>query len=164
LKRICLGKITGAHGIKGLVKIYPFGDDPTLIGEIVPLYTKPDGDETITLTLQGPQGSHFLARVEGVADRTQAETMKGTELYVPREALPAIEDDGEFYIEDLIGMETRDEAGNPVGTVLAVHNFGAGDILEIRLKTGKDVMIPLTPDFVPDIGEILIIRRYEDFL
>lgn len=142
----------------------PFGDDPYLIDEISPLYTGADGDAAISLTLKNPQGSHFLAEVEGVRDRTQAEALKGTELYVPREALPDIEEDGAYYIEDLIGMEARDEAGKTVGTVLGVHNFGAGDLLEIRQPSGETFLMPFSEETIGDITDFIPIRHYEAFL
>ncbi|MCD8520174.1 MAG: ribosome maturation factor RimM [Alphaproteobacteria bacterium] len=164
MKRICLGKITGAHGIKGLVKIMPFGEDPYLIDDLSPVFTAAEGDKTLAVTLKNPQGSHFLAEVEGVTDRTGAENLKGTEIYVPRDALPDIEEDGAYYIEDLIGMIARDEAGQDVGTVLGVHNFGAGDLLEIRLSSGESFMMPFTDDTVGDIQDYIPIRNYEDYL
>lgn len=164
MKRICLGKITGAHGIKGLVKIMPFGDDPYLIGDIRPLFTSADGPATIALTLKNSQGSHFLAEIEGVNDRTKAEGYKGIELYVSRETLPEIDEDGAYYIEDLVGLEAKDENGQTVGTVLAVHNFGAGDILEIRQSSGESFMMPFSGDTVGDIAEFIQIKNFEKFL
>lgn len=164
VRRVCLGKITGAHGIKGLVKIAAFGEDPYLIEDLSPVFTDAEGPATLAITRLQPQGSHFLAAVEGIGDRTQAESLKGTELYVPREALPEIEEDGAYYIEDLIGMETRDESGQTVGTVLAVHNFGAGDLLEIRLSNGQSFIMPFTGETVGEIGDFIPIRNYEAFL
>ena len=164
MKRVCLGKITGAHGIKGLVKIMPFGDDPYLIGDITPLFTSADGPGTIALTLKNPQGSHFLAEVEGVNDRTKAEGCKGIELFVPREALPEIDEDGAYYIEDLVGMDAKNENGQTVGTVLAVHNFGAGDILEIRQPSGESFMMPFSAETVGEVGEFIEIREYDQFI
>ena len=164
MKRICLGKITGAHGIKGLVKIMPFGEDPYLIEDLSPVFTGETGDKTLSLTLKNPQGSHFLAEVEGVTDRTQAENLKGTELFVPRESLPDIEEDGAYYIEDLIGMDARDDTGQTIGTVLAVHNFGAGDLLEIRQPSGHSFMMPFTDETVGEISDFIPIRNYEAFV
>lgn len=164
MKRVCLGKITGVHGIKGLVKVTPFGDDPYLIEDIRPLFTGPEGDASIELSLKQPQGSHYLAVVEGVSDRTQAEALKGTELYVPRDALPEIEEEDSYYIEDLVGLETRTEDGSVVGPVIAVHNFGAGDLLEIRQKSGETFMLPFKNETVGDVGEFIEIKNFGEFI
>lgn len=164
MKRICLGKITGAHGIKGLVKIAPFGEDPYLIEDLSPVFTGDSGEAKLSLTHLQPQGSHFLAAVEGITDRTQAETLKGTELYVPRESLPEIEEEGAYYIEDLIGLEARDDDGETVGTVLAVHNFGAGDLLEIRQPSGESFMMPFSDETVGDVGEFIEIKNFQEFI
>lgn len=162
-KRVCLGRVAGVHGIKGLVKVLAYGDDVQLIEDLSPVYTSEAGSDTISIRLKNPQGKHWLAEIEGVGDRNGAEALKGTEFYVERDALPDLED-GAFYYEDLIGREACDAEGQVIGKVIAVHNFGAGDLLEIRLKSGQDVMVPLNDDFVPDTGDTLTVLNHTAFL
>lgn len=160
MKRICLGKIAGAHGIKGLVKIFPYGDDVSLIETLSPLYTGESSTDTLEITLKNPQGKFILAEIKGITDRTDAENIKNTELWVDRDKLP-VPDEGEFYYEDLIGLNATDLSGETVGTIKAVHNYGAGDLLEITIN-GDDILIPFTDDYVPDIilpeGKVIIDR------
>jgi 16S rRNA processing protein RimM len=138
LKRICLGKIVSAHGVKGLVKILPFGDDPLLIETLGPAYKKETGPDTVSITMKNSAGNkYWLASVEGVTERNGAEALRGTELWVNKDSLPAIEDKNTFYYTDLVGLKTLDEDGNEIGKVISVQNFGAGDLLEIQ-PTGKD--------------------------
>lgn len=160
MKRVCLGKIAQAHGIKGLVKLFPYGQDPALLeGEV---FTAEDGGETLTITLKNPLGKFILAEIEGCNDRDKAEALKGTELWVSRETLPDL-DEGEFYIEDLIGLTAVDENGAAVGTITAVENYGAGDLLEIKPPTGQSFLLPLTDDTVTEIGDQVTIQNFEAF-
>lgn len=140
-KRIVLGKIHAPHGVKGLVKILPFGDDPALLEHV----------ENFKVTLKNPQGKYYLAQIEGVNDRDAAEALKGTELFISRDKLPEIEDENTFYFEDLVGLTTVDENGKETGKVIAVHNFGAGDLLEIQPLSGESYMLPFTDENVGDV-------------
>lgn len=147
-KRICIGKITGPHGVKGLVKILPYCEDITLLEQV----------EELKITLKNPSGKYMLAEIEGVGTREQAEDIAGTELWIARDKLPELPDNEEFYIEDLIGLKAVDTDGNDAGTVIAVHNFGAGDLLEIKPPTGETYLLPFTKENVPEINsEALVI-------
>ncbi len=160
MKRVCLGKIAQAHGIKGLVKLFPYGQDPALLeGE---LFTGEDSEETLTITLKNPLGKFILAEIEGCNDRNKAEALKGTEIWVSRETLPEPEE-GEFYIEDLIGLMAIDENGTAIGTITAVENYGAGDLLEIKPLSSQSFLLPLTDDTVTEIGDQVTIRNFEAF-
>ncbi len=152
MKRIRLGKIAGAHGVKGLVKVNYFGDDPKAFGGYGPFYTAETGGEKISLTLKGRSGKHLMVEVEGIHDKTAADAMNGTELWVERSALPA-PPQGQYYIEDLIGLKALDNKdGAEVGTVTAVQNFGAGDLLEIKPKGKESFLMVLSKANVPDIA------------
>jgi 16S rRNA processing protein RimM len=148
-RRILMGRITGAHGIRGDVVIDSYASDPGAIADYGPLTTENRREMAIKVVRATPKG--IIARVAGVSDRNGAEALKGTALYVGRERLPDA-DDGTYYHADLIGLRAEDKAGAQVGTVVAVLNFGAGDILEIGL-TGKPQteLIPFEEAFVPTV-------------
>lgn len=150
-KRVCLGKITTPHGIKGFVKIIPFGEDPSLIQSLGPAYTAEDNAQTDTLviTLKNPAGKYFLAAIDGVTNRDQAEALRGTELYFDRDLLPETGED-EFYYDDLIGL-TVVEGDQTIGTVKSIQNYGAGDLLEIKPNGGPTFFLPYTDDYVTDV-------------
>lgn len=128
--RICLGVIAGAHGVRGLVRIKSFteaAEDLTAYGPL----SDEAGARRFELTVTGRAKDALLARVEGITDRDQAQALKGTRLYVARDALPALDEEETYYHADLIGLAAEDRAGRPLGKVRAVHNFGAGDLLEL---------------------------------
>jgi len=152
-KRICVGRIAAAHGIKGLVKIVPYCDDLSLL-ENIPEYK---------ITLKNPLGKYILAEIEGVNDRNGAEALGGTELYIDRADLPDIEDEDEFYVEDLIGMMCVNESGEEIGVVKAVENYGAGDLLDIQPKSGASFLMPFTAQTVVAQADVLTIAGYEAF-
>lgn len=143
-KRIVVGKIATAHGVKGLVKILPFCEDIDLI----------EMAEEFTITLKNPSGKYILAEIEGVNSREDVDAIKGTELTISRDQLPEPED-GEYYIEDLVGLlAINAQSGKDAGVIIAVHNFGAGDLLEIKPKSGGETyLLPFNDDHVPEIGE-----------
>lgn len=149
-QRICLGKIVAAHGVKGLVKIMPFGDNVQLLNNT--LYVSENKSETLSVALKNPIGKYILADIEGIVDRDSAEQLRGTELYIERKQLPEIHDENSFYIEDLIGLKALDEESAEIGKVIAVQNFGAGDLLEIQPLKGEVYYIPFTNDHVPEIN------------
>lgn len=149
-KRILLGEITGAHGVRGEVLVRSFTADPAAIGEYGALT---DADGTAPLALKvvrvTPKGA-VVARVKGIGDRNGAEALKGRKLHVAREMLPETDADGEFYHADLIGLAAVDGDGRVMGEVVAVQNYGAGDLLEIRLAgTRKAELVPFTRRCVP---------------
>ncbi|MCB1562767.1 MAG: 16S rRNA processing protein RimM [Alphaproteobacteria bacterium] len=146
-KRICIGKITGPHGVKGLVKILPYCEDITLLEQV----------EDFEITLKNPSGKYMLAEIEGINTREAAEDIAGTELWISRDKLPDISDEDAFYIEDLVGLKAVDTDGKDAGTVIAVYNFGAGDLLEIKPPAGEAYLLPFTKDNVPEIEEARLI-------
>ncbi len=152
-KRTCLGKIVAAHGVKGFVKIKPFGEDPFLMEELGSAFTSEDGDETLDIFLKSSTGKYILAEVEGCTDRNRAEELRGTELFYDRDLLPETDtEEGEFYHDDLIGLKAVDEKGAEVGKIIAVENFGAGDLLEIKPANGEAFYVPFNDDYVPDVN------------
>ncbi len=148
-KRVCIGKVTSAHGVKGLVKIKPYCDDTNLLnGEC---FTEESGNKTLNITLKNPMGKHILAQIEGINTREEAQILKCS-LYVPRETLPDIKGDDEYYIEDLIGLNVIDESSKTIGKLIDVPNFGAGDLLEIKPKSGASYFVPFQDEFVIEVN------------
>lgn len=149
---VCLGVIVAPHGVRGAVKIKTFTDRPENIAAYGPLSDE-KGRRQFTLRHFRVQGDVIVAQLEGIADRDAAEGLKGLRLHVPRAALPAPEAE-EFYLTDLVGLSAEDADGQRVGTVLAVHDFGAGDVLELRAPTGGTFFLPFTRAVVPvvDLG------------
>lgn len=163
MDRIVLAKIAGAHGVKGLVKIHPFGEDISLLETISPIYT--DKGHPVTITLKNASGKFILAAIEGIENREDAESLKGTELCVDADQLPEIEDTDSFYYHNLVGMDVADKSGAPLGTIKAVENYGAGDLLDIQFKTGERFLLPFTKDTVPDISDYqATIQNYEEYI
>lgn len=148
MKRICVGEITSAHGVRGFVKVRCFGDDPETLVKY-DLYTSEDGAEIVHLDLKHMAGGALVAEVEGVADRNEAEKMRGMKLWVDRDALPELED--AYYHADLIGLEARGPDGAAIGTVISVQNFGASDLLEIKPESGKAFYLPFIDEYVGEI-------------
>lgn len=148
---VLLGRIGAAHGIKGEVRITPYTADPESIAGYGPLTTDRPG-ETITILSLRPAKSGVVARIKGVSDRNGAEKLNGRALYCPRDRLPEPEEEDEFYHADLIGLEARLTDGTVVGTVSALPNFGAGDLIEIRdAASGATALYPFTKAVVPEI-------------
>jgi 16S rRNA processing protein RimM len=146
--RICVGALAGAFGVKGEVRVKSFCAEPEAIADYSPLTTE-DGRRSFALRLTRPIPGGFAAQIEGVTTREAAEALRGVRLHAAREALPSLPDD-EFYHADLIGLEVRDPGGASLGTVLAVHNHGAGDLLEIRVPGARStVLLPFTREAVP---------------
>lgn len=148
--RVLLGRIAGAHGIRGDVLVHSFTEVPEAIGDYGEL-TDADGGRAVRLKVQRVTTKGVIARVAGVSDRTAAETLKGAELWVERQQLPEAEP-GEFYYEDLVGLAAIDRDGQVFGEVAGVANYGAGDLLEIRLSGGrKTELVPFSEAFVPEV-------------
>ncbi len=149
-RRICVGVVTGAHGLQGLVRIRPYTEVPEDVGAYGPLMSA-DGERSFVLEIRNRTGKgQLLAHVDGVDDRTAAEELRGVELYVSRDRLPDAEED-EFYHADLIGLAVVSTDGGPIGQVRALYDFGGGDVLEIEQAAGGIATIPFTRAAVPDV-------------
>ncbi len=151
-KRILLGEITGAHGVRGDVLVRAYTGDPEAIADYGAL-TDENGSAPLTLeVLRLTSKGAVVARVKGVTDRNAAKALKGRKLFVSRDAMPEPDDADDFYYEDLIGLVAVDQDGSALGEVIAVQNYGASDLLEIRPAGSKKTeLIPFTKAFVPDI-------------
>ena len=148
-KLLCLGVISGAHGIKGEVVIRSFTAAPLDIGAYGPLSDRQGGREFVITPLRLAKKG-VIARIEGVNDRNMAESLRGTELFIERRCLPEPEDEDEFYYADLIGLEARSPDGKRLGEVVAMHDFGAGDLIEIHFdESGKSEIFPFERKTVP---------------
>ena len=147
--RVCVGVIGGVHGVRGIVKLRAFTADPADVVAYGPL-TDRSGQRVFAVRLLSRHKGQWLARVDGVDDRDAAAALRGTELFADRSRMPEPEPD-EFYHADLIGLAAVRSDGDPVGTVRAVHDFGAGDILEIACPDGPPLMLPFTRRAVPEI-------------
>lgn len=145
---ICLGVVIGAIGVRGEVRVKTFTESIEGLGAYGPLIAGSGGKSYGVRGLRSVKGGAGV-RFDGVDDRDAALALKGTELCVPRTALTAVEDDETFYHVDLIGLEVRDEAGSRVGSVKNVHDFGAGDLLEIAFDDGGDELISFQAETVP---------------
>lgn len=151
-KRACLGKIAAPHGVKGLVKIFPYGDDPTLIQTLSPVFTSEDKDEKTAITLKNAMGKYILAEIENCNSREDAESLKGTELWVNKDDLPDLEDGDEFYIDDLNGLDAFNaDTNEQIGKIISVQNYGAGDLLEFKPLIGDSYFIPFQNEHVGDV-------------
>jgi 16S rRNA processing protein RimM len=153
-KRVCLGVIAGAHGVRGQVRVKSFAAKPKDVTAYGPLSDE-SGARLFDLSLTGSAKGVLLARIVGVTDRDAAEALRGVELWVERSKLPAPDDD-EFYHADLIGLPAFHPDGRPYGTVLALHDFGAGEMIEFDLEAGGSsvgdtVILPFTHAVVPEI-------------
>jgi 16S rRNA processing protein RimM len=147
--RVCLGVVTGPHGIQGAVRIKSFTEMPEDIARYGPLRDK-RGHRSFQVEFLGIAKGVVIARLSGVEDRRQAEALRGVQLYLPRSALPQIEAE-EYYHADLIGLVAVLGDGTPVGRVRAIHDFGAGDTLELVRPDAPPIMVPFTRAVVPII-------------
>jgi 16S rRNA processing protein RimM len=147
---ICVGAIGGAYGVQGEVRLKSYTSEPTAIADYAPLYTE-DCGRTFDLVLTGSVKNGLSARMSGIISKEDADALKGTELFVPRDRLPSLPDD-EFYHADLVGLTVYDTGGAMLGKVRTVQNHGASDLLEIGgpgLKT--TVLLPFTRSVVPTV-------------
>lgn len=147
--QLCVGAITGSFGVRGEVRLKSFCAEPTALAEYGPLYTE-DGSRSFNVTLTRPVAGGLGARLTGIATKEEADALRGTSLFVSRDKLPSLPDD-EFYHADLIGLEARDTGGVLLGTVTAVHNHGAGDLLEIGGGGKPSILLPFTMITVPTV-------------
>lgn len=158
--RVCVAAVAAAHGVRGLLRLKPFTAIPEDCVAYGPL-TNADGSRTFKFEKLGMHKGQVLVRMEGVADRTAAEALRGVRLYVPRAALPETEDEDEFYYADLIGLSAVLADGTEIGKVRAVFDFGAGDSLELtQTASGKPLLVPFTRTVVPRVdiagGQVVV--------
>ncbi len=163
-QKVLMARIGAAHGIRGEVRVKPFGDDPLSFTDYGVLTTR-DG-KSFEVDKARVQKTVVITKFKEIRDRNQAEELNGVELFIDRDQLPAPEDD-EFYYSDLNGLSVLDRAGDLLGKIVAVQDFGAGDLLEIRPKRGRTFYVPFTREFVPEIsleeGRVLL-DLPEDYL
>jgi 16S rRNA processing protein RimM len=156
--RVCVGVIAGAHGVKGAARVKSFTAAPAAIAAYGPVWDE-SGERRFELEVIGELKGAVLVTIAGVTDREAAEALKGVRLYVDRAVLPEPEAD-EFYHADLVGLAAELSDGTPLGEVRAVHNFGAGDVIEVGPPDGPSVMVPFTRAAVPVVdtraGRIVI--------
>jgi 16S rRNA processing protein RimM len=145
---VCLGAVTGAYGVRGELRVKSFCAEPSAIGDYGPL--RLDDGSTRTLTVVRPVKGGYAVRLSGVPHKEAADALRGQRLWAPRAALPEPEED-EFYHSDLIGMSAMDTGGADLGRVHAVHDHGAGDLLELRPRGGAPVLVPFTRAVVPTV-------------
>ena len=152
-RRIPLAAVAGAHGIKGEVRLKLFSDSSESLARHSQLYV--GGSERRLLSVRDA-GKFAIARFEGIADRTAAKSLRGSLVEVDRADLPPLEE-GEYYHADLIGIPCVDRDGRGLGSVVAVENFGAGDLLEVEDENGRRSLIPFKPG-IADLadGRILL--------
>ncbi|HEV3184178.1 MAG TPA: ribosome maturation factor RimM [Xanthobacteraceae bacterium] len=146
---ICVARIGAAHGVRGAVKLWTFTEDPLAVKAYGPLRTK-DGARQFEVTHARQAKDHLVATLKGVTTRDEAERLNGLELYVAREKLPTTGDD-EYYHADLIGLTAVTTTDAALGRVVAIHNFGAGDIIEIAPPHGATMLLPFTNAVVPTV-------------
>lgn len=157
--RICVGAISGAFGVRGEVRLKSFCAEPAAIADYAPLFTE-DGARSFTLKVIRQIPGGLAVRLSGVTDKDAADALRGTSLFADRARLPSLPDD-EFYHNDLIGLAVLDTGGAALGTVRAVHNHGAGDILEVAVPGAREtLLIPFTRAAVPTVdlaaGRIIV--------
>ncbi len=144
-KPVTLAAVAGAHGVTGEVRLKLFGEGVAALSR----YRSFNGG-ALTLVKARDDGKRgAIARFAEIADRSSAEALRGTALTVPRSAMPPL-GEGEYYHADLIGLAVVSPAGDPLGTIAAVENYGAGDLLEIELPDGRRAMAPMNPDAVSE--------------
>ena len=148
---VLVGRFGAPHGVRGELRLQSFTGDPLAIADYGPLTDK-SGQKSFTLLNLRPQGKDMLVvRLKDVGDRDSAQALNGVELYLARDKLPAPDED-EFYLADLEGLRAETTTGDVIGRVVAVRNFGAGDILEIAPANGGDtLMYPFTKAVAPII-------------
>jgi 16S rRNA processing protein RimM len=149
-KRVLIGRIGAPHGVRGEVLVQSFAHEPRAIASYGPIESE-DGKQRLELKIVRETPKGLIVRVAGIADRNGAEALKGQGLYVDRSRLPAAAAD-EFYRADLVGLRAIDSEGRTVGTIIAVDNYGAGDILELQVDGRSETeLIPFAAAYVPSV-------------
>lgn len=159
--KVLVGRFGSAHGVRGEIKLWSFTADPLAVADYGPLESK-DGKRQFVIDSLRPAKDFLVARIEGVADRDAAEALRNVEIYLPRERLPAIDEDDTWYYADLVGLAAVGPDGVALGTVAAVHNFGAGDVIEIApVAGGKTLLLPFSEALVPEVnvkaGRVIVV-------
>ena len=161
---VCVAAVAAAHGVRGALKLKTFTEDPADVGAYGPLLDE-TGRELFRVRVIAAAKGGVIVQALGITDRDAAEALRGLRLYVPRARLPEPEDDS-FYYEDLIGLAIEDTAGRPLGRVVAVHDFGAGEVLEYRDEAGHDGMVPFTTALVPEVdlagGRLVVVPEVRE--
>ncbi|MDD3028655.1 MAG: ribosome maturation factor RimM [Alphaproteobacteria bacterium] len=155
-RKIAVGQFAGAHGVRGLVKLRSFTEDPEAIFSYTPLLGK---DRAFTITKKGAVKDLFIAAVDGIATKEEADRLRGDKIYIPRTLLPKTAAD-EYYEADLIGLRVSSRDGRDYGTVQGVFDYGGGVFLEIETADKKTFMLPFKNTFVPEVdieGQRMII-------
>lgn len=148
--RVRVGKIGAAHGIRGEVRVFVYSEDPLAIRSYGELEDE-DGARKFEIASAREGNGHLVVRFKGIDDRNEAEKLTHVQLFVPRDRLPK-QDDEKFYHADLIGLRVETKSGETLGEVIAVPNYGASDLLEIRpLRAGQTLLIPFIDEFVPEV-------------
>jgi len=164
-KKLHIADIRTAHGIRGLLKVAIYLENPKDIENYNPLQGS-DG-KSYTILLKNAVKGDWLAQVNGISDRNQAELLRGIELFIDRDQLPQT-DGEEIYLEDLVGCEAINTEGHKIGEIISVDNFGASDLIEIKPIDGtKTYYLPLTEPYVQDIDleqKIVVIDPAEEFM
>ncbi|MFD1191741.1 MULTISPECIES: ribosome maturation factor RimM [Phenylobacterium] len=159
-----IARVAGAFGVRGEIRISTFTEDPLALAAYKTLLRQ-DGSHGLTITSARVAKGGVVARAKEVADRDQAEALRGLKLFIPRDALPPPEDEDEFYLADLIGLSVETPEGEVLGRVKSVHDFGAGDLLEIDPPQGATWWLPFTREAVPEVriaeGKLIGVRPVE---
>ncbi|WP_374575309.1 ribosome maturation factor RimM [Phenylobacterium sp.] len=161
---ILVGRLAGAFGVRGETRITTYTEDPMALGRYRELLRK-DGAKALTIVSARPAKGGIIARAKEIETKEQADAMRGLQLFIPRDSLPPPEED-EFYLADLIGLSVEDPAGQAIGKVKSVQDFGAGDLLEIDpAEGGATWWLPFTKDAVPEVrlaeGKLVAVRPEE---
>ncbi|HHG89318.1 MAG TPA: ribosome maturation factor RimM [Devosia sp.] len=163
-KKILVGRIGAAHGLRGQVRINSFTENPLSIADYSPLYTDRAGLK-LTITKSRLAKNVVIAKLAGIDERTSAEALNGVELFVPRSKLPPCDNEDEFLHVDLVGLQARLDTGQVLGEVTTIANFGAGDLLEVREPDGETKLFAFTRAVVPQVnikeGFVLIVPPVE---
>jgi len=159
-QRVCVARIGAPHGVRGDVKLWSFTSDPFAVADYGELETK-DGTRRLEIESLRPAKDFLVAHFRGVADRDAAERLRNVELYIPRDRLPPIEAEDEFYVADLVGLAAFDPGGVRIGEIVSVQNYGAGDLLELKRDDAREtVLLPFTEANVPRVdvagGQVVI--------
>jgi 16S rRNA processing protein RimM len=154
-----VAQIGAPHGLKGEVRLFSFTEQPEDVEAYGPLSAE-DGKRLFAIETLRFAKDHFVVKFQGINDRNAAELLRNINLYVARASLPPPDDDETYYHADLVGLPAVGKNGASLGSVLAIHNFGAGDLIELRLPDGRSVMLPFSEAVVPEVdlkaGRIVI--------
>ncbi len=153
--RIRVARIGAAHGVRGEVKLWPFTQDAMAVADYGPLETE-DGARRFEIETLRAAKDHLVVRLKGIGDRDAASSLRNIDLFISRDKLPTIDEEDTYYHADLVGMAAVTPEGVPLGNVTAIHNFGAGDLIEIATTAGGEpLLLPFSETVVPNIDMAL---------